>query len=65
MALNRMFVKARIEERSGIYVAVITYSFYGVYHYDEVSVHDNLNDATEHLLKQRCNGSLTLAQPKK
>jgi hypothetical protein len=58
--LSKMFVKARIEERSGLFCAVITWSYYGLYHYDEVSIHSNINEATEHLLKIRCNGCLSL-----
>ena len=65
MTWTRSFCKARIEERKGIYVAIITYSYLGLYHFDEVSVHDNLNEATEYMLKERCNGCLSLVQPKK
>lgn len=59
-ALSRMFVKARIEQRQNVFCAIITWSYYGVYHYDELSVHNTMNEATEHLLKVRCNGCLSL-----
>ena len=58
--LSKMFVKARIEERGGLFCAVITWSYYGLYHYDEVSIHSSIHEATEHLLKIRCNGCLSL-----
>ena len=64
-ALSKMFVKARIEQRQGLYCAVITFSYYGLYHYDEVSIHNTLQEATEHLLKIRCNGCLSLETEKK
>lgn len=64
-ALNRQFVKARIEQRNGVFVSIITYSWYGVYHFDTVEVHDSMVEATEFLLKERCNGALSLVAPKK
>ena len=64
-ALSKMFVKARIEQRQGLFCAVITFSYYGLYHYDEVSIHNTLQEATEHLLKIRCNGCLSLETEKK
>lgn len=61
-ALSRMFVKARIEQRQSVFCVIITWSYYGLYHYDELSVHNSLHDATEHLLTVRCNGCLSLAR---
>jgi hypothetical protein len=65
MAWNKAFVKARIQERKGLFVSIITWSYYGLYHYEEVQVHDSLNEATEHLLKVRCDGKLSLETEKK
>jgi len=61
----RVFVKGRVEERRGVYVALITYSYFSIYPFDDVSVHDTLHEAQEHLLRERCNGCLSLVQPKK
>ena len=64
-AWSKMFVKARIEQRKSLFCAVVTWSYYGLYHYDEVSIHNNINEATEHLLKIRCNGCLSLESDEK
>ena len=60
---TRSFVKARIEERKGIYVSILTFSYLGLYHFDEVACHNSLAEAQEHMLKERCNGCLSLVQP--
>jgi len=64
-ALSKMFVKARIEHRQSVFCAIITWSYYGIYHYDELSVHNTMVEATEHLLKIRCNGCLSLENSEK
>jgi len=63
-AWSKMFVKAKIECLNGVYCSIITYSYYGVYHFDEVNVHKTMVEATEHLLKVRCNGCLSLETEK-
>jgi hypothetical protein len=63
--LSKMFVKCRIEQRKQLYCAIITYSFYGLYHFDEMSVHETLEQATAHLLRERCSGHLSLDVEKK
>ena len=64
-AFSKMFIKAKIQERKGLYVSSITYSYFGLYHFDEVKVHDSLTEATEHLLRERCSGYLTLESNEK
>lgn len=58
--LSRQFVKAKIQEKKGLFIAIITYSYYGIYWYDEISIHDTLELATSHLLRIRCQGLLVL-----
>lgn len=64
-AMSKMFVKCRIEQRKQLYCAIITYSFYGLYHFDEISVHETLEQATAYLLRERCSGHLSLDVEKK
>ncbi len=59
-ALSKMFVKARIEKKKSLFCAICTYSYYGLYHYDTVTVHETLELATSHLLQERCGGHLSL-----
>jgi len=56
--ISRGFVKAKIEKKKGLYVATITYSWYGIYHFDEVMVCETLEEAERILLKERCSGHL-------
>ena len=64
MALSKMFVKAEIQPMSNgaIFVAKITYSFYGLYHYDVVSTHATLEEARNHILAERCGGFLVVRE---
>ena len=59
-AWSKGFVKAKIMQKKSLFVACITWSYYGLYHYDEMSVHESLIEAQEHLLKLRCDGKLIL-----
>ena len=65
MALSRMFVKARIEKKKNLYVAAITYSYYGLYHYDVLNVFDTLQAAEHYLLYERCGGVLEINEEEK
>ena len=60
MALSKMFVKCRIQKKKELYCAIITYSFYGLYHFDEVTIHETMELATAYLLRERCSGHLSL-----
>jgi len=55
-----MFVKCRIQKKKELYCAIITYSFYGLYHFDEVTIHETMELATAYLLRERCSGHLSL-----
>ena len=59
-SLNRSFVKAKIQKEKNLFCSVVTYSYYGLYHWDETKIHDTLELATEYLLKERCNGHLSI-----
>jgi hypothetical protein len=59
-SLNRSFVKAKIKKEKNLFCSVITYSYYGLYHWNEQKIHDTLELATEYLLKERCNGHLSI-----
>jgi len=59
-AWSKMFVKAKIEKRKDLYVATATFSYFGLYHWDQCSVWDSLEEATDHLLRVRCGGCLSI-----
>jgi hypothetical protein len=62
MALSRMFVKADISSlaKGQVWVSTITYSFYGLYHYDQVATHNTMEEARNHVLTERCGGMLVV-----
>lgn len=62
---NRSFVKCKIQEKKGLYIAIITYSYYGLYWFDEISIHDTLEIATSYLLRIRCGGLIVMETEKK
>jgi hypothetical protein len=60
--LSKMFIKAEIKKQNSIYVVLITYSYYGLYHYDKLSTHDTLLEAKEKVLIERCSGFLSIKE---
>ena len=56
MPWNKMFIKCKIEKKKGLFVATITYSYYGLYYYNELRVYENLEEAEKALLWERCAG---------
>jgi len=58
--LSRMFVKAKIEKKNGVFIIIITYSYYYLYHFDEIEVCATLQEAESKLLKIRCSGHLVI-----
>ena len=58
--LSKMFIKCSISEKKSLFVTTITYSFYGIYYYDEIDIHETLSDAKDYLLNIRMNGHLSL-----
>ena len=60
MPLSRMFIKASIKKMKSIYVCNITYSYYGLYHYNIITTHETLEEAKNDILIRRCNGLLNI-----
>ena len=60
MTLSKMFVKCSIVEKKNLFISACTYSFYGLYYYDEIEIHESLEKAKDHLLSIRMNGHLSL-----
>jgi len=58
---SKSFVKAKIEKKKGLFVATITYSYFGLYHYDVLNVFESLEKAEHYLLYERCNGVIEIA----
>lgn len=55
MALAKQFVKARIAElREGVWELVVYYNYYGLYIYEERSIHESLESAKDKLINMRC-----------
>jgi len=59
-AWNKAFVKAGIKKIGNAYVAKITYSFFGLYHYEELEAFPTLQEAKDFILKQRTDGHLSI-----
>ena len=55
-----MFVKCSIIEKKNLFISTCTYSFYGLYYFDEVAIHESLTEAKDHLLSIRMGGHLSL-----
>ena len=60
MTLNKMFVKSKIQKKNGVYIVVTTYSYYYLYHYQEVEIYSTLEEAQAGLLQARCSGHLVI-----
>lgn len=54
-----MFIKCKIEKKKNLFVATMTYSFYGMYYYNEIKVYETLEDAEKALLWERCSGLIS------
>lgn len=55
-----MFVSAKIKKQKNLYITIITYSYYGLYRFTEKEIHNTYELAAEYMLKERCNGCLSL-----
>ena len=53
---SKMYIKSRIEKKNNVFIVVITYSFFMLYNYDEVSIHSTLDEAQRHLIELRTQG---------
>jgi hypothetical protein len=65
MAWAKSFIKAKIQKKKELYVATITYSYYGLYHYDVLSVFNTLQEAEHYLLYERCGGVIEIIEDEK
>lgn len=54
--LSKQFIKAKIEEKNGLFITTLTYSWYGIYHYQEVNVFSTIVEAERYMLHERCGG---------
>lgn len=54
-----MFVKASILKKKDLFIAIITWSYYGISHYEKFDVFETLVDAEKYILLERTNGALT------
>jgi len=53
------FVKCSVSKVLSVYSVKITYSYYGVYHYHETTVHASLEAANAYVLEERCSGRIS------
>jgi hypothetical protein len=56
---SKMFIKASISQKKGLFICVVTWSYYGLYYFEEVSVHDTMESAKDCILTLRTAGHLT------
>lgn len=56
-----MFIKAKIQEKNKMFIASITWSWYGFQHYEEFEIFSTLAEAEKYILKKRCNDYLSYA----
>ena len=59
-ALSKSFVKASIKKVGTAYVAKIVYSYFGIYHYEEMEAFASVQEAKDHILGQRTDGHLSI-----
>lgn len=59
MPWNKLFIKAVIKKKENLYLAEITWSWYGVMHWIEIELFKTLTEANEWVLKQRVDGKLS------
>lgn len=61
MPWNKQFVRAEIKKVKEIFVATITYSYFGLYHFTVVDYFDSDEDAKTFILTERCGGHLVIS----
>ena len=60
MTLDRRFQRAKITKIGTAFELRVTYSYYSLYEYEEVSVHTSLQQAKDRLLIERCGSNLII-----
>lgn len=63
-AISKMFLRAKIEKKLSVFVLTCWFSWYGLSHYSEVTIHASAGDARAALLAIRCNGYLSEEEKK-
>lgn len=61
MPWNKQFIKAEIKKVKDVYVATITYSYFGLYHFSVVDYFESDDLAKLFILKERCGGHLVIS----
>jgi hypothetical protein len=56
---SRMYISTKIKKIKDLFVVTITYSYYGLYHYDEMSIHESLAEANKHIIDSRCGSHIS------
>ena len=59
MPLSKGFVKANIKLTNNMYIVRITYSYYYIFHFDEIEVCNTIEDANDYVLQKRTDGLLS------
>lgn len=60
MTWSKSFVRAKIKPVKGVWVATITYSYYGLYHYPIIEHFETKVEAEHWVLQNRCDGHLVI-----
>ena len=53
-SMNKQFVKASIVTQKGLFICRCVWSWYNLYEYEDVSIHNTAEEAKSHLIKLRC-----------
>ena len=58
MGWSKLFIKASVVQKKSLFVARITWSWFGMSHYDEIEVFETLQEANLWILRLRTDGHL-------
>jgi hypothetical protein len=53
-SMDRQFIKASIVTQKGLFICRCVWSWYGLYEYEDVSIHNSDEEAKSYLIKLRC-----------
>ena len=56
---SKLFIRANIKEQQKLFIASITWSYYGIQHWQEIEIFLTIIEAEKWILKERTSGSLT------
>ena len=60
MAWSKMYIRSSITKKSGLFVAKIVWSFYGIQHWEEFEIFATQHEAELWVLHQRTGGTLVI-----